>query len=202
MASESSFDNLQGALRRGDGEAAAHLFGRYAHRLLALARGHLHGRLRQKIDPEDVVQSVFRSFFRRCSDDPFEFDSWDAVWGLLVLLTLRKCGRRVGHFLAARRDLRREISLTTADNSGFAWDLPADEPTPAEAAMLNDLVERLMTRLSSERKRRIFDLSLQGYSIAEISAEVGYYERGVERVRAEIRHLLEEQVALSAEVQP
>jgi RNA polymerase sigma-70 factor (ECF subfamily) len=202
MASESSFDNLQAALRRGDGEAAAHLFGRYVHRLLALARGHLHGRLCQKIDAEDVVQSVFRSFFRRCSDDPFEFDNWDAVWGLLVLLTLRKCGRRVEHFRAARRDMRREISLTAADDSSPSWDPAADEPTPVEAAMLNDLVELLMSRLSSDRKRRIFDLSLQGYSIAEISAEVGYYERGVERVRAEIRQLLEEQLTLSVEDLP
>jgi uncharacterized small protein (DUF1192 family) len=33
-------------------------------------------------------------------------------------------------------------------------------------------------------------LSLQGYNVVEISDRIGYYERGVERVRAEIRALL------------
>ncbi|HWG47220.1 MAG TPA: hypothetical protein VN688_30945 [Gemmataceae bacterium] len=56
---------------------------------------------------------------------------------------------------------------------------------------VGDTTEAAMNRLGTEVKRRIFELSLQGYSIVEISAKVGYYERGVERVRAEIRSGLE-----------
>jgi transposase-like protein len=53
----------------------------------------------------------------------------------------------------------------------------------------------VMKRLGTEVKRRIFELSLQGYSVVEISARAGYYERGVERVRAEIRSLLHAMMA-------
>jgi uncharacterized small protein (DUF1192 family) len=53
----------------------------------------------------------------------------------------------------------------------------------------------VMKRLGTEVKRRIFELSLQGYSVVEISARAGYYERGVERVRAEIRALLHAMMA-------
>jgi len=59
------------------------------------------------------------------------------------------------------------------------------------AQLLGAAAETAMIRLGSEVKRNIFRLSLQGYNIVEISERLGYYERGVERVRAEIRSLLE-----------
>jgi hypothetical protein len=52
-----------------------------------------------------------------------------------------------------------------------------------------------MSRLGTEIKCNVFRLSLQGYNIAEISEQLRYYERGVERVRAEIRSLLETMMA-------
>jgi DNA-directed RNA polymerase specialized sigma24 family protein len=48
-----------------DEQAARENFDRFARRLIGLARTRLDRRIRQKIDPEDVVQSVFRSFFTR-----------------------------------------------------------------------------------------------------------------------------------------
>ena len=44
---------------------------RYTQRLLGLARRQLPQRLRQRVDPEDVVQSVYRSFFRRLNEGCF-----------------------------------------------------------------------------------------------------------------------------------
>src|SRR5262245_5216743 len=49
--------------RNGDQQAAAVLFHRYADRLVALAKSRLSARLASRVDPEDVVQSVYRSFF-------------------------------------------------------------------------------------------------------------------------------------------
>lgn len=46
-----------------------------------------------------------------------------------------------------------------------------------------------MNRLGTEVKRRIFELSLPGYTSLEISERLGYDESGVERVRAAIREL-------------
>ena len=89
MDAEPSSQILLEQLRAGDGRAADAIFHRFARRLVGMARGRLDGRLRQKVDPEDVVQSVFRSFFDRSARGEFDFANWEAVWGLLVLLTVR-----------------------------------------------------------------------------------------------------------------
>src|ERR1700722_4305434 len=65
MAADDSFGLLMGGLQGGDAEAAGALFHRFAQRLIALARQRLEPRLRSKVDPEDILQSVFKSFFRR-----------------------------------------------------------------------------------------------------------------------------------------
>jgi RNA polymerase sigma-70 factor, ECF subfamily len=176
---------LADLLRDGDPAAGVLLMQRYADRLIALARQHLDERLRGKIDPEDVLQSVLRSFCRRHAEGEWDIANESGLWRLLVRITLRKCNRRLEHFLAACRDVRRE------GGSGEAEQAAVDpEPTPEEAALLADTAETIMHRLGTDTKRRIFELSLQGYNVVEISDRIGYYERGVERVRAEIRALL------------
>jgi RNA polymerase sigma-70 factor (ECF subfamily) len=181
-------------LRQGNDSAANEVVRRYATRLIALAGAQLDDRLRRKVDPEDVVQSAFRSFFRRAEAGQFDVNNWESLWGLLVQFTLRKCGRRIQYFRAARRDFRREVpsAPVSSEEQEDLAQLAADpSPSPEEVTFLTDTAEQVMRRLGSERKRRIFELSLQGYSIAEISSQVSYYERGVERVRSQIRQLLE-----------
>jgi len=63
MADHQSFGDMIDQLRAGNEDAATLLFQQYAHRLIGLARLHLNDRLRQKVDPEDVVQSALKSFF-------------------------------------------------------------------------------------------------------------------------------------------
>jgi RNA polymerase sigma-70 factor (ECF subfamily) len=193
MSARDSFSELQAHLRAGDGDAAAQVVNCFAHRLIALARRRLDRRLRQKVDPEDAVQSAFRSFFRRCADGRFDFTGPDDLWSLLLVLTLRKCRRQAEHFQAGRRDYRREVPPPGAGGSS-AGEEPglSREPTPEEAALLADSVTQVMGRLDSPLKRRVFEMSLQGYSVAEIGAELQYYERGVERIRARVRAILQE----------
>lgn len=194
MSEEPAPAELLNRLKGGDPAAARLLFNRFAARLVALARGRLEARVRQKVDPEDVVQSVFRSFFERQSRGDFEFDNWEGVWGLLVLLTVRKCGRRACHFRAARRDVRRE-EAPAADAAGSWLEALADDPTPEEAVQLTDLTAELFRRLKSDADRRVLELSLQGYSVPDIHRETGQYERGVERARARIKTSLAEMLA-------
>jgi RNA polymerase sigma-70 factor (ECF subfamily) len=59
------FHDLMARLRDGDPDAARAVFDRFARRLAALAAARLPAVLRSKLDPEDVVQSAFRTFFRR-----------------------------------------------------------------------------------------------------------------------------------------
>jgi RNA polymerase sigma-70 factor (ECF subfamily) len=189
MMDTDDFQALMARLRAGDEEAAAEVFNRFAHRLIGLARARLRETIRAKEDPEDVVQSVYRSFFGRHRAGQFRVDSWEDVWGILTVLTVRKCGRRLQYFRAARRDLLREVRLAGPDDSDAGWEAVAREPTPAEGAVLAETLEQVMRGLDGE-DREILALHLQGYSVPEIGAQVGYSRRTVRRALDTIRHRL------------
>jgi RNA polymerase sigma-70 factor (ECF subfamily) len=191
MLPDPPFQDLMARLRNGDQEAAALIFQRFAHRLVALARSRLSPLLRAKIDPEDVLQTALRSFFRGQAEGRLEVESWDSLWSLLTVITLRKCGRRVEHFRAACRDVRREADVGRAEeDSAASWEAVARDPTPAEAMVLAETVGELVRGLS-DRDRRIVELSLQGEGIPEVAAEIGCSERTVERVLQRLRERLE-----------
>src|SRR5262245_6951733 len=90
--------------RKGDENAARQIVDQYIDRLLVLARGHLHQRLRSRIDPEDIVQSVFRTFFTRLKDGQFVFAEQDDLLKLLVRITLNKTLRQIAYHKAAKRN--------------------------------------------------------------------------------------------------
>src|SRR5262245_46331871 len=83
----SSFAELMTRLHQGDQEAARRIFQTFSQRLIALARSRLHGLIRVKTDPEDIMASVFKSFFRRDAEEPFQLSGWDSLWSLLTLIT-------------------------------------------------------------------------------------------------------------------
>src|SRR6516162_1993536 len=132
-----SFATFLARLRSQDDAAAQELFERFAHRLMALAHRHIGAGLRHKVDPEDVVQSAYKSFFFRYGAGNLEVVNWKSLWGLLTLITVRKCAERAAYHRADRRDAAREISM--AGSPAARWQDPLDrEPTPQEAAMLNE----------------------------------------------------------------
>jgi DNA-directed RNA polymerase specialized sigma24 family protein len=190
MPTEDSFADIMTRLRAGDEDAAAQVFRRFTHRLVALARAQLDNRLRHKVDPEDVLQSVYKSFFLRHAHGQLTLAGWDGLWALLALITARKCGRWAEHFHAARRDVKAEVAAAGgADESGVIEAFSA-EPSPAEAVMLSELVEQLLRDLG-QRDGEILTLALQGYSAAEISSQLVRPARTVYRVLGRIKARLE-----------
>jgi RNA polymerase sigma-70 factor (ECF subfamily) len=187
-----SFSRFMAELRGGDDVAAAEFFNRYSLRLVELARNRLGKRLAQKVDPEDVMQSVLKSFFRRRDHDSFKFDDWDNLWAMLIVLTLRKCGKWVDHFRAAKRDVRREVAMqpTSDRESANTWQPAGHDPSPSEVAMLTETVEQIMRGLDAD-DRRIVTMRLQEYTVPEIAAEVNLTERTVHRVLKRVRERLE-----------
>jgi RNA polymerase sigma-70 factor (ECF subfamily) len=191
MSEDESFPELMARLRAGDADAAERVFRHFTQRLIALARSRLDAAVRQKVDPEDVLQSVYRSFYRRHLEGQFDLDGWDGLWGLLARITLRKCGRQVKHFRAARRDVRREAADEAApeEEADEGWEALAREPTPPEAAQLAEAVEGLLAGLEG-RDREVVSLALQGYSAAEVSARLNRPERTVYRLLARVKEQL------------
>jgi RNA polymerase sigma-70 factor (ECF subfamily) len=185
-----AFDRLMARLRAGDNEAAAAVFRRFASQLIALSRNQLDTWMRSKVDPEDIVQSVFRSFFLRFQDGDWHFVNWDSLWGLLTLVTLRKCSDRCAYLCRECRDGRREVDGAGALGPGAPWGPIDPAPSPSEAAMLTETVERLLNGLGPP-ERDVVELSLQGYTAAEIAERLGRAARSVRRVREHVRKWLE-----------
>jgi RNA polymerase sigma-70 factor (ECF subfamily) len=190
-AESSSFAEFLARLQAQDGDAARALFQRFAGQLIALARQKFEGPLRNKVDPEDVVQSAYKSFFRRYAGDNLKGENWNSLWGLLTLITVRKCAERVAYHRAECRDTAREAPGPSHPEDGPAWpDAPGREPTPLEAVQLRETVEQLFAYLD-EGERPVIELSLQGYTTQEISQRLDCPERTVRRLRERVRHRLE-----------
>jgi RNA polymerase sigma-70 factor (ECF subfamily) len=192
LDAEPSFADLLERLRLGEEGAAEEIVRRFSSQLVRLASRRVAGQLRGKIDPEDLVQSAFRSFFRKNPAETFEVSDWDGLWAVLSTITLRKCGYQVRQFRAAKRSIQREQAAPVDEHGAVAsWIALAREPTPAEAAMLGDLVEQLLAGLPSQT-RQIAELALLGKSAVEIAPEVGLSERSVFRQMERVRRRLDE----------
>jgi len=184
-----SFAEFVARLHSQDNTAARELFARFAQQLIALAHRHINAGLRHKVDPEDIVQSAYKSFFFRYNSANLDIANWNSLWGLLTLITVRKCAERAAYHRAERRDVAREISQAPSDDA--IWYEPLGrEPTPVEAAVLSETVDQLLAGLD-EDERPILELSLQGHTTREISERLGRAERTVRLLREGIRHRLE-----------
>src|SRR5262245_17230050 len=124
----------------GDADACAELFARYAVRLARLAERHLSRGLAARADGEDVVQSVFRTFFRRHARGDSRIDTSAHLWRLLVTLTLRKVRTQARRHTAGVRDVSAEVRDAGPPLAAAL----SREPGPEEAALLADTVDALL----------------------------------------------------------
>src|SRR5438067_1841846 len=139
MVQNDSFAHLMIRLKEGDEAAATEVFGRFIRRLIVLASRQFDSWLRNRVDLEDVVQSAYKSFFAGQGQGRFELADWDSLWGLLAVITLRKCYRRRDYLRAERRDAAREVFVPgpvsgsgsgSGSGTGAWWEAVDREPTP------------------------------------------------------------------------
>jgi DNA-directed RNA polymerase specialized sigma24 family protein len=185
MAEECSFAELMARLRGNDQDAATQLFHQYVHRLIGLARHHLHERVRRKVGDEAVVQSALCSFFVSHTADA-NLHSADSLWTRLVEITLRHCGKWNKRFRAQKRN-RPEVSLQPATGEGEGCiDPPGDEPGPEEGAALADELQNLRATLN-DRQAQVLQGLLRGDTVTEISRQMCLSEALVYRLRQQLR---------------
>lgn len=168
MAESTPLPGLVQRYRQGDPQAADELFAYYAQRLSRLAEQFIARRLGGRIEGDDVVQSVFRTFFRRCAAGEFRIDSSAQLWQLLVKITMLKARAQGRRHTAGKRDVR----LEQAGGDGDWLAAVADrEPGPEEAVILMDQVEALLQGLP-ELHCRVLELRLGGHSVADIATQL------------------------------
>jgi RNA polymerase sigma-70 factor (ECF subfamily) len=191
VADSISDGSLVRRLKGGSEDAATKLYTRYAQRLRALARSNTSAQLARRVDAEDIVQSVFRIFFAGASRGLYDVPAGEDLWKLLLVIALNKIrGESVYHH-AVKRDIRATAELDRLE--------PAAEPEDGEAFATNFL--RLVVKDTLERlpaiERRMLELRMEGYDVAEISDRVGRSKRTVERTlqqaRIRLKQVLDEE---------
>lgn len=188
MAEPRSDDrDLVSDYQAGSESAARDLFDKYCERLMKLAKRRIGQRMASRFDPEDVIQSAFRTFFTRVKNDEFTFEAEDDLFKLLVRLTVRKTLRRIEHHSAAKRNPNLEAAQRTDDVEPFSL-VASQTVTPDMEVALIDEFQDFIGNLP-ELDRKVIELKIQGYSTVEIAEQVGSYERKVRRVLERIEKL-------------
>jgi RNA polymerase sigma-70 factor (ECF subfamily) len=188
--------NLLARWQSGDQQAASELFHRYAERLIALAHSRLSAKLATRAAPEDVVQSVYCSFFAGARDGRYVLQQSGDLWRLLVTITLNKVQHQLKRHTSGKRSITMEQPLETGDGSLLIPpELLVNEPTPDESVALTELVEKVMAPLEP-LQRRIVELRLQGHGVTEIAEMTGRTRPTVRRVLDRVKEQLAEEEEL------
>jgi len=157
---------------------------RLLKRLIPFALTKIDKLLVSKLDPEDIVQSVFRNFFAELQKGTFKPASWEEMWYLLAKMTIWKCHRKREYYLTQSRDVRTEKPLEGKESA------PHNMMVVDENLILEESLDLVISRLEDENKKRAFLLTLQGFSPVEIAEELGVSKRTVERFKNDIREIL------------
>jgi RNA polymerase sigma factor (sigma-70 family) len=182
--STESFRKLLDQLKDGKrDDAAAAIVEKFTPGLTAFVAVRMSECLKRRIGAEDVLQSVFATFFRRNDAGRFELYDWGSIFGLLAIISMRRILKYVDHHQAACRDMRRDVMLDVALQAFIR------EPGPREIAVADETLGQLMDALS-EQCQEILARQLLGKSQSEIANEVGVSLSTVGREVGYIRETL------------
>jgi RNA polymerase sigma factor (sigma-70 family) len=159
-------------VREGESEAATLLYDRYARRLLALAAARTGRDLSARLDPEDVLQSVFRTFFRRAARGEYDLPDGANLWGLLAVIAVNKVRAKGAYHRAASRN----VGATTGKE--LLRDVTEDDETALADLQLT--IDEILGGLP-ETQRAIIRHRIAGEPVADIAQKTGRSKRSVER---------------------
>lgn len=177
---EASDHSLLKQYRQGKQEAALELYRRYSHRLRALAHAQLATELTGRVDVDDIVQSVFGSFFRGVNGSFYDVPMGEELWKLLLVIALNKIRNQGTYHKADKRDIRRTVS--TDDTLAVAH----REDEGAARAFMQMVVDEALSQLSPNH-RHMVELRMEGFSVEEIAVKTERAKRTVERLLQQAR---------------
>lgn len=178
-----SDSELLNQLKSGDDCAATALYRRYAERLLKLAQVHTGPGLARRLEAEDVVQSVFRTFFRRAADGHYSLPDGDELWKLFLVISLNKIRKKSDYNRAAKRDVDRTQSIGSSQLS--------DDDEASH--VLRMTVDELIAELPPSHRGVIRD-RIQGFEVADMAERNQVSRRTVERILQSFRERMRKEL--------
>jgi RNA polymerase sigma-70 factor, ECF subfamily len=181
---DASDASLLSVFRQGNQDAATELYIRYAKRLRALVKEQCSNGLARRLEEDDIVQSIFRTFFTGAMQGLYKVPGGQDLWRLLLVISLNKIRAKGAYHNAAKRDARRTASLNAIGLGGE----PSDQDT-GEQAFFQVVVQEALESLPVDY-REVVELRIQGYEVDEIATKCNRAKRTVERILQEARKRL------------
>lgn len=176
----------------GNDQVVREFVERYGPSLERIAAGRMTPGLKRRVGPDDILQSVCRTFVRRARAGEFTLPDSEQLWRLLCAITLTKVRQHARFHFTPKRNLAHEEDIALVAGRGAAAGRePVDpSPTPEEAAEFADGLGHLVDSLGAE-EGQIVRLKLEGYSHAEIADQLGCAERTIGRLLKNVKVRLE-----------
>ncbi|MEM6365307.1 MAG: sigma-70 family RNA polymerase sigma factor [Planctomycetota bacterium] len=183
-------------VKDGNSSAANQIWQHYFDRLVRAVRKRLYGQNRAISDEEDIVLSVFDSFYAAAEKGRFpDLADRDDLWRLLITMASRKVVDKRRHDQRQRRGGGAVIeSLNNGENDSIVVEAIGNEPSPDMVLMMEETVEQLFSHLGVGQLRDLAGAKLEGFSNAEIAQRQGCSERTIERRLHLIREKLQQEL--------
>ena len=183
-------------IKGGDSTAADRIWRLYFDRLVRAVRRRLYGQNRAISDEEDIVLSVFNSFYAAAEKGRFpDLADRDDLWRLLLTMSARKVVDK------HRRDQRQkrggDVAIHTLggdEDDSHIIEAIGSEPSPEMVLMMQESVEKLFSHLGVGQLQELAGAKLEGYSNAEIAERFECSERTIERRLHLIREKLQQEL--------
>jgi len=204
MSKSTNVSHWINLVKHGDSTAANRIWQHYFDRLVRSVRHRLYGQSRAVADEEDIVLSVFDSFYCAVEKGRFpDLSDRDDLWRLLLRMSARKVVDKRRHDLRQRRGGHEKIkSLDHAGDDGTVIEAIGDEPSPEMVLMMQESVGQFFSHLGVGQLREIAGAKLEGYSNAELAQRFDCSERTIERRLHLIREKCQQELIENDEHSP
>jgi RNA polymerase sigma factor (sigma-70 family) len=189
-------------VKYGDSAAANRIWQHYFDRLVRSVRHRLRGQNRAVSDEEDIVLSVFDSFYAAAEQGRFpDLSDRDDLWRLLLRMSARKVIDKCRHDRRRRRGGDVEIHLLGSDDETIIEAI-GDEPSPEMVLMMQESLEQLFSHLGVGHLQELAVAKLEGHSNAELARRFACSERTIERRLHLIREKCQQELFVDNERSP
>lgn len=167
----------------------------YIPKLVRLADRNLSPKLRQKVNEEDITQTVLRSVIRKAREGQMVIEESEDFWRQLVAITLNKVRKKARYWKAGKRNISREQELSTEGNrlDQLAVDhsVLLDEPTEDDGKAFVETLELLTAQLD-QTCQNVLALKLEGLSHLQIAERLEVSTRSVTRYLTKIKESMQQ----------